>query len=235
MVRDGGLRAGGLRNITRFGNIPDAITNQWKFDEGSGTTLNDAEGSVSATLQGGTWQSDSGSVGGYRIDFEGSGDYWLTDSAVGLDGPEMTMMTWVTMDSFDSSNDRVLTYGDFNDDNVIQVVTTGNGFDVYYYSGGSYNDTSLEVSNLNTGTRYLIAFVGKSNDDAELYVYDNSSLIGSATDTFSRSFLPDDKLAGMARRQGDITADGKADAPAISNDTALTQSEIEEYRDATVP
>jgi hypothetical protein len=232
-LNEGGVRTGGLRNLSEIGGIPDSVTNQWPWNEGSGTTLNDAVGGINATLNGGTWVSDNGSEGGYHIDFNGSSDNWTTDSAVGLDGAEMTMMQWVNMDTLSSSNDRVLTYGDSTDDNVIQLVTTGDGFGVYYYRSGGFNDPNMSVGGLSTGTWYLLAFVGYSNDDADLYVYESDSLAGSASGSFGRNFLSDDKLTGMSRRQGDINADGQADAPAISNDTAMSQSEIEQYRDST--
>jgi hypothetical protein len=222
-----------MRNLGEIGGIPDSVTNQWQWNEGSGTTLNDAVGGTSATLNGGTWQSDSSSEGGYHINFDGTDDNWTTDSAVGLNGSEMTMLQWVNMDSLDSSNARLLEYGDSSSDNVVQVVTTGDGFTVYYYSNGSYNDSGMSVGGLSTGQWYLLAFVGRSNDDADLYVYKSDSLAGSASGSFSRDFLPDSKLQGMSRRDGSAPGDGQADAPAISNDTAMSQSEIEQYRDST--
>lgn len=61
--------------------IPDSAVHQWPFDEGSGTSLADAIGSADGTLTGATWVSDSSSVGGWRLSFDGIDDEaeWTVD------------------------------------------------------------------------------------------------------------------------------------------------------------
>ncbi len=45
-------------NLYYSGTIPSSATNRWKFDEGSGTTLNDSIGSNNGTLTGGSYSTD---------------------------------------------------------------------------------------------------------------------------------------------------------------------------------
>ena len=56
-------------------DIPDSVVNQWPHDEGSGTTLNDNEGTVDGTISGATWTSDNDAVGGYYLYYDGTDDH----------------------------------------------------------------------------------------------------------------------------------------------------------------
>jgi len=232
-LEPGGLKPGGLNELSTDLGALDPLTHQWRMDEGSGSTLNADIGSVDATLDG-TWAADSNGEGGYHTDYNnGNSDDWVSDAAVGLDGSEMTMLVWINLDTFSSSNHRVYCYGNSSDYNVLEIVTTGNGFKIYYYESGNFNDPGISVDGLSTGTWYLLGFVGESDNTATLYVFDSSSLVGSSTGSIDRGFLPDDKIRGMSRRGGGSYADGQMDAPALSNDTAMSQIQIEDYRNIT--
>ena len=55
--------------------IPDSAVNQWKYAEGSGTTVADSIGSVTGSTTGGvTWVSDTNAVGDYRLSLDGTDD-----------------------------------------------------------------------------------------------------------------------------------------------------------------
>jgi hypothetical protein len=58
-----------------FASLPASARNRWKADFGSGTTINDDVGTADATLNGGSWVSDSNAQGDYKLSLDGTSDY----------------------------------------------------------------------------------------------------------------------------------------------------------------
>jgi hypothetical protein len=76
--------------------VPPSVIYRWKLDEGSGTTINDSVGNLSGTLKGGTWVSDSNSVGGAHIDFDGNDDF--IEYGQVTNEPQMSLSFWINLD-----------------------------------------------------------------------------------------------------------------------------------------
>jgi len=67
--------------------IPNSAINQYKLDEGSGTTVADSIASNDLTTSGSpTWYSDSDLVGGQGLDFDGSDDEAVGNYIPGIGG-----------------------------------------------------------------------------------------------------------------------------------------------------
>jgi len=224
-----GASRAGLMSV-RGDAIPDSVTNRWPMDEGSGTTLADDVGSTNANLVGGTWVSDTSSVGGSHTDYDGVDDRWDTPS-FGINGSEYTFMTWVRWDSVNDL-DTIASATDSSFRNGWALTLDGSQNWRINHLDDSF-DTAVSLSESPaTETWYFAAAVGV-DDEATIYVYDNNNLIATDSGTSTRT-TGDRELYGMAANgETDRNINGQADAPAVSTTTALTQSEIEDYWQAT--
>jgi len=219
--------------------IPDSVTNQWRMDEGSGTTLNDSVGSSPASLQKtGLWVSDSNSEGGFHTDYNDNTDeYWITDSSVGFNG-QVTVLQWVNVDGWPSGTERLLYYGEGDgtrENNINLSARDSDTLHLFKREGGTFSEPAgLSVSPLSGGNWYLIAAtLDGSNNDINLYVFDSNGLLGSGNATFDPSFLPPNSFMAGAYDGSGASANTSIDAPAISTSTAMSQSEIDTYRQQT--
>jgi len=84
------LNSAGLFNV-----VPDSeLDHRWRMDEGSGTALADSVGSESASLTGAGWQSDANATGGFWTTYDATNDYGQTDSPIGCNNDQFTVMMW---------------------------------------------------------------------------------------------------------------------------------------------
>ena len=210
--------------------IPASVTNRWPMDEGSGSTLGDDQGSQSASLVGGSWESDSQAVGGYRTSYGGTDGYWETDSAFGVNGQEYTGMTWIRLPTIESTR-HWLAAEDGNGRNGWAIGTDGNNDLRLVHTTSTFQVATTVSVSLSTDTWYFVAAAG-NGDSGTLYIYDNNQLLNSGSGSASRT-QQDNPLEGMRKKDsGDFTT-GKQDAPAVSTTTEMTQTEIEDYWKAT--
>jgi hypothetical protein len=68
----GSVRAG-VRGVP-LDAIPDSVVYSWPIQEGSGSTATDVVGNADLTLASPTWDSDTNSIDGQRLLFDGSSD-----------------------------------------------------------------------------------------------------------------------------------------------------------------
>jgi len=212
--------------------IPDSGDHQWYIDEGSGTTLNDSVGSVSATINGATWQSESGPVGGQYLSLDGIDDNWITDSSVDANQTAFTFFGWARFDNFVEFNERFAGGGERGD---------AEGEEGWYISSDA-NDGELLVvcgkSSTVRNTPFASAgdwgFIGLilDGDSTRLITYDNSQELADVSGSGGRTPTSGDLLylgsggAGAGAFGGDCDFVGWADSK-------LTKTELTDLWEAT--
>jgi hypothetical protein len=146
--------------------IPDSGDHQWYVDEGSGSTLNDAIGSVSATINGATWEADSAAVGNQRLSHDGTDDYWQTDSALQLDSA--TVFGWVRPADFTSFRNQFVSWGsDIN----------GSGVGFYVDTEGTEGEILVAANNNDNGAQQIsnVPFVFADEWGFYALIYDGAN------------------------------------------------------------
>ena len=151
---------------------------------GTGTVWTDLAGENNGTLENGpTFSSDNGGI----IEFDGSDDYVVTSSNVGITGASpRTLCFW-----FDYTNSVVKNIVGYGAGNVNADI-----FDVlHYYSGGYYRiighfygggyDTSSTLPSRDTVNFNAWNYICVSYDSTNVYVYTNGLFSNSITLTLT--------------------------------------------------
>jgi hypothetical protein len=224
--------------IVSGSKIPDSINNHYRADAGSGSTLSNVVGTVDASLNGGfSWVSDNKYSEDTAVDYDATNQgYWITDSAIACNQAQATIMYWT--DGISAVNDfsRVIAT------NSDPSASHSNGVSIEFSSAGSTNevnvihatdvDRDVAISNQtipDASTQDLFWAIVMDGDTSNLKVYNTNGLQTDATGTAPRT-TGDLPLLGMA-------GDGRFSAGVMDNaltaTTNLTQSEVEQVRDAT--
>jgi len=229
------LNSAGLFNV-----IPDSeLDHRWRMDEGSGTALADSVGSESASLTGAGWQSDANATGGFWTTYDSTNDYGQTDSPIGCNNDQFTVMMWFEWDGtfsdnffrfFQARGSRGVS-GQTSDGWHIQ---SDNGtLDYNFFSGGvSANDITEYSGPIPENEPLFIALTG-NGDNGEMYLYDstqqlfNGSGSGARGDKGTAKYL--NWMAGNDRYTG-----GLADDPMVNTAKQLSQPTIEDIWQETL-
>jgi len=217
--------------------IPDSVTNQWPMDEGSGTLASDTVGSVSLSLYGANWQTDSTYEGGYSTSYDGTDDYYISDSAFGVTNSQFTAMQWFNINSVPDDYGTIFIAKDGkNSDHVdgwsVYHANTSHKLRLSVFDGGSRTD-AIDTNSVSypAGEDVFVALVGDGSSHT-LYAYDSTQQLGSASGSGSRG-TSEANLIGMASTGNYST--GLVDSPVVSTTTAMSQSDIEEVWQQTGP
>jgi len=212
-------------------DIPDSVTDQWDMDEGSGTTLNNIEGTADASLQTDAWRDDASYYGGTAPEFDGSSDYWVTDSTIDCNGGQVSAVGWIYAESSDQ-NATIL--GCLESDGSqpgsgwqIMNDTDDNGLRIIH--NGSNVGTVLNDLPMNEWRMIGAAVDG---DETTLYEYDNSGLIGTDSAAGTRT-TGDLHFGGMARTDQSRYIGGLADVSGVAAGEVWGQSEFDSFHDET--
>lgn len=89
--------------------LPGDATHYWPWDEGSGTTTADANGSADGSITGANWTSDADAVGGQALDFGAPTDDWYVEvpdqASIDPSTGSFTVGIWVKFDAANLSSD----------------------------------------------------------------------------------------------------------------------------------
>ena len=148
----------------------------YKFDDGTGTTATDSQGSNDGTLVNGpVWTSDS--VSGSALSFDGVDDYVSLGNPSALKPQQLTVSAWAKLDSTFSDGYVKIIDGD-NDNYGYQLYdyNSSSGF-TFGVGHGSY------VTNVMSGVEITDqwVFVVGTYDGATAKVYVNGVLNGSSS------------------------------------------------------
>jgi len=211
-------------------NLPNVIY-RWKMDEGTGATVNDSVGSLDGTITGATWVSDSDSVGGSHLDFDGSDDH--IDLGSVTNEPQTTIAFWVNMDAFGANNnsDFIIFWSQNGGVDTGMMVL----FDAQRLRVNIGSSQAILSSALSTNVWYHIGLSYFSNGTVESTIYDASTQIettnsltnvsnGTINNGTREFYLMEDTYGGS------VNADGSLDDVIIA-DTGLSRSRIRQFRD----
>ena len=259
-LKESGLR-GSLRSVsTGVVAIPDSVVENldhwWPIDEGEGSSITDGIKDNTASFAGSpTWVSRSGFVGGFGLDMDGDTDGW--DTSLNLSGTDWNITGWVELGSrfaqrsvifgcgtsdllgnVNVDGDGILiTYGtdpsDSEDGGLAMGMTDGGSFNL---SGGG-NEVAFDIPE--GETVFFSANFDTSDDEFEMFVYDDSNKIGDKTgDSDGRDFgtLSDPTFFSNYDNSDDRCSghDGIEIAVGITNDR-LPESDIEQIWEDTKP
>ena len=243
-LKESGLR-GSLRNVSvGIDAIPDVIDYRWPADEGSGQTVAASVGDVDISLDFDRWVGGNQYNGGQAVNTE-SGDTFVTESRIQLTGTEFTAAVWTdglnitgtfasimhcgSSDGADPTSDEIVDGWLLGFDN-----TNGQSITVGYVDDQSFSraidDASLSVDA--TQDHLLWVLVGDGNN-ADVYVYDESELKDHVSGSASRGTQTDGFL-GFNGSGGDFV-EGPYDDMSAAENTAMSESEIDELHEVTGP
>ena len=211
--------------------IPDDLDNQWRLDEGSGSSISDNIGDVNASLfNDPSWENTNEGVGGFVLNFQNDNEYLETDETFGINGEKYTIIFWIKAE-FDGG--RYVNAKDSSRENGIGIRDGGNSFELIHMENGSFNDFANAGSDLSPENWYGVVARG-DGDNGEIRVYDTDiNLLDSDSGTASRG-QQDTVLRIMRRIDDAVGARGRLDAPAVSTDTEMSNEDVEEYLSLTV-
>lgn len=234
-------------------SISDSQLNHWfAIDEGEGTEITDSIGSLTGEFEGSpTWMPDSEFVGGWALD-TGENDGWVTENVDS--GHEWTICGWLEVGSTqDTSSTRfgaVYTVGtpdsvsEHNDDGDMFSLTYNDNNEIAaaMQDSGALSSSGVSGVGVSRGDHVFAAVTGNtSTGDIDIYVYNSDGeLIGSEYVTENSTFRPgsiSDPVFYSNYNNSDSEHEGH-DGYEIAcgfTDTILSQSEIEEVLNKTMP
>lgn len=230
---------------TVFGSaIPDSVVNNmdtfYAISEGSGTAVGDGIDNEPATTDA-SWLNNTQYYEDFALDFTpADNERMRSDNQVDLNGDAQSVAGWVTLDAI-NGNDVLYYMGDQTDGSESRddgwYVRVGSASSIEILDGvlgGAGAEVPLSVNpdpDLSTGSQYFIAATcerSNSTDTYNLFVYDNSSLIGSGSTTNSnRATTAATYLYGM-REPKQVTSDGKLDFVMFNESAAVSKSAFDQ-------
>jgi len=236
------VRTGAGDVLFSASTIPDSITNRLKMDEGSGSTLNDSIGAITATFLG-TWLNASRFTGGTATQYDATDENWTTDSNININGQSWGVGFWIT----DVSNPAdfgglIASYPPNIQPNngwAVFLGDTGSGsseatdtLTVRHRNNGGINDaiSNLSIPDLGDGDDYFVGVSG-NGDTTSIYIWDESQQLTSTSGTGIRGQTADAPLTGMDRAGSSL--DGVMDDVHIAQGNVITESEFEQIRNDT--
>jgi len=205
--------------------LPDTTTNIWLMDEGSGSTLADSEGSVSANFTG-SWGTD-GHFNNVTT-YDGVDDIWRTNSTFGISNTNVSFAVWFNWQSTDEFACLVETTDISGNEpnNGWRVRETSGDFDLTVFSGGSgstIHTTTTTPSQDGTWFFYAVAFDG---NDADVYLYDRNTQLETGSGNGSRG-IANNAITGMRLSDFPRFIEGEVAEAYASTTTTWSDNDID--------
>jgi len=194
--------------------LTDNLLSYFKLDTNN-SSQSDSTGNNDASVTGATYTSSGKISGGY--DFDGTGDYIVTDADTGIDGSESRTLTgWCKRDTL--SNDVILfTIGKTGTANAFGYYITS-GDDLTFTSFASDYDTGIDVDDTDWHF-YAITYDGST---VKTYFDGSPTTVPSSSKSLHTSASP---LVIGANFDFDLSFEGKIDEVGLWT-RALTGEEI---------
>jgi len=210
--------------------IPDSAVSQFKFDEGSGTSLtNEFSGQPDATINGPDWVADSDLVGDYGLDFvSANSDDVAIDSTYSFadNGEQFAFAVTVNMD--DLSIDQIIWRQFPGGSNAGFAVGTGNSnsgkFAARYYDGSTTQATVSTTSATTNRLRLGVDF-DAVNDSATIYI--NGSDVTDGSELVDLNSGGEDNYLGQ--QDSSYFLDAIMDNPIWYNDLLGSSGHSDDY------
>ena len=218
----------------RISAIPDdQLTQYWPGSEGSGTTVSNSITSVNLSLSQDSWVTGSELVEGAAF-VVNNGNRYETDTAINCNDTNLSFGAVLTINGA-VQNSPLGMSGD-----ATEVGSSGpdNGWVMTIAVGADNEETAAiridasdpeQVITANYNERILLS-VSLSDNDGDIYSYNTSGLIDSASFTETRTTTDDSILSG-GTNTSDRDLDADIEAVMVSEDTALSQSDWQSIAD----
>lgn len=208
--------------------LPDLVDYQIPMDEGSGLTLA-GDGGPDASLQTDAWVDDATFFGGTAPDFDGSSDYWVTDSQVdAINDDQISAAKWINAESGDTA---AAILGCMDSDGARAETGWSVAFDDPGVTIQHDGQGSASVDTDITGTWYMVG-MALNGDSNNLFVFDNDGLVNSDSASQSRT-TEEHHLGGMGRTSLGRWIDGLADVPMVGFGQTWSESDFDKIHAAT--
>lgn len=218
--------------VTRvWSEIPTTGDYQWYIDEGGGTTLDPDVGAVSATINGATWGSESGAVGGNYLSFDGTNDYAQTDQSIDAAQNTFTVFGWARVNTFSGFDHTLVGAGQvgLETDPGWYIFTDEQPAGLGVVLGQS--SSARNVSFPSSGWGFFGCIV--DGNSSRLITWDNSQELDDVSDgTGQRTPGTGDPLEFGRSGNSDSYFDGDLDFVGFA-ETQLSKSDLTELWEAT--
>ncbi len=212
----------------------DNLVAYYKLNEGTGTTVDNAQGNASydGTLTNGGWQTSSALFGPKNcLNFNATNDYAVVNNiTANILSNTLTIEFWVMFNSLtDQQNIAILSAYYVTSDKIVPYKNSSNQLILYLadYINNDFQISQVETSfTVNQGVWYHVACVYSQN---KAYVFINGSLEGQNENTVDFA-MPANEVLRLTMGSdviGSYNADVRLDEVRIWNDVR-TASEIRE-------
>lgn len=155
----------------------------WKFDEGTGSTVNDSSSNAHhGTISGATWQTEDQCVSGKCIYFDGTNDYIDTNWDFDMGSDISTSFSiWIKPVTVDTGGKVKTILGKIDYQYALYQLDQKLYFQAWTSAG--VNTIAYQTNNiLNTNQWTQVTFIHNGSEHKS-YFYINGTLYGSANDT----------------------------------------------------
>jgi len=218
--------------------IPDTGDHQWRITKGSGTTLSDSVGDIAATVNGPSWYSDSGAVGEWALDFDGTDDYWVSDSRVG-NMETGSVFGWARLNDFTGFENYLVEVSSDGDPGIspqggINLFTRSSGVldAAAYEDSGGGGSMELNASFPTSGWGFFVLSWQESQSDARLITYDNSQNLSDVTGSMPQSWSNYDNYVCVGGSGGEYV-NGRQDIYGAAVGSRISRTQADDFWNAT--
>lgn len=220
-------------SLTAF---PSEITNHWRHDEGSGTTLGDDIGSVNGSISGASWVTGSGGLEDAYLSYDGTGDVTTLADASQFDSDTFSWWGWINPDSL-SEEHGLISVTNGNDDIIVLIYITSSG-DLEYFINNAAGDgnRSITTGSVQTSTWNFFAAVGDNGNRMGFYhaLQSDADVTQIEVKTYDQGLNSTANEIRLGEREdGTSNYAGDMDDVAYAAGGTLSQSEIEDWFDRT--
>jgi len=210
--------------------IPDSeLSDYWPTDEGSGTTLTNANSDRDMTVNGATW-SDTAGIGGWHLDSDGTDDTaTVSDSAFGT--ATLTMMVWIRPDT---TTEQQIFYTNHDGTTSGVNLTIDNDGTVYAFlnNANSGNNIRLDSSTApaDEWSFHAVTCDLEASTATMYYAVASDSGVTQLDQSTSYNDGGGDIAAAQDVSLSEIVEyDGGVDAPQFGIDQVLSESEVDQF------
>jgi len=205
--------------------IPDSAAHQWRFDEGSGSTVTDAISSNDGSISGANWISGNQYVGGFALDFDGVDDEITFDVTNNLDKESPSGFTMALSIEFGSlsSRQRWFQQYDSNEDLAVGMQITDSGV---IAPMDRDNDLSGATDQISSGELVRLCMAVDGFNNVTWYIDGND-----VTNTTSQDNGPtsSDESLRIGADVGSDAFGGVIDNPIIYNEELSSEEAEDDY------
>jgi len=226
------VRTGDGRILFDAPAIPDALTDHYLHDEGSGTTLNNDIGSVNATVQSDTsdmWQSDAGLNGFYLQYNAADNDYSNPDDVSYFSGTDKyAWWMWINPDNPSTTEESV-----FRAEGAAQTLSIGVSGDSelrWYIDGGDAGNPATVSKSITSGWQFVGIVADPDNTVTRLYhAYASDSSVTEVGSSNYDNGTPTFSSLDFGRRPGltDRYYSGGIDDIGFAKNGVLSKSDLD--------